>query len=186
MGPNLGVFLQINRYMGSSLFPVESDGFTGVFWGWQPPCIMISCQTLLICWQVTPTCHHNWSPRPPKNRAVPSPTVRSAKKMIGPIDLKSGRDDPVAGNFKKRSIELPGTFKNDRVTNSQFWKKNAPPLETGHTLGAGISPSEGPTRRPSDPRRGWECSQKSEHSRETLIWILMELWSTDTGFYIPG
>jgi len=30
---NLGLFLQIKRYFSPDLFPVESDGFTGVFWG---------------------------------------------------------------------------------------------------------------------------------------------------------
>jgi len=33
---NLGVFSQINRYNSTDLFPVESDGFTGVFWGLHP------------------------------------------------------------------------------------------------------------------------------------------------------
>jgi hypothetical protein len=32
MGLNLGLFRQIKDYMSPFSFPVESDGFTGVFW----------------------------------------------------------------------------------------------------------------------------------------------------------
>jgi hypothetical protein len=32
MGLKFGVFWQIKRYFSPDLFPVESDGFTGVFW----------------------------------------------------------------------------------------------------------------------------------------------------------
>jgi hypothetical protein len=43
MGLNFDVFLRIKRYNGPDLYPVESDGYTGVFWG--ESCYNISCES---------------------------------------------------------------------------------------------------------------------------------------------